>query len=207
MQNIMLLLKKTVFEKNRRNKRLCNTWVFQPRLYLKRLLSTLLLIKRLINKLLIGNRFLRKTAVIIFITTDKLSYQVIKPTLTGDMIDQEGEIALFMNTVSASHDNKAIEIALTQLFDRLSDPMTNQSLIIKRTIFKIEILPTAVQQQLLRLPTTQLSTNEVTLFVEAAIYKLFSLPATEVAFDYYHHQDDNQQLTVAICHKNDIDSW
>ncbi|OCG69994.1 hypothetical protein A9G43_08790 [Gilliamella sp. Occ3-1] len=76
-----------------------------------------------------------------------------------------------------------------------------------RTIFELNLDINLIQIQQLTLPDVKLNLNELILYVEANIYKLFQVPTKSVFFDFVYSTEHKKQITVMIVERHYIENW
>jgi Tfp pilus assembly protein PilN len=76
-----------------------------------------------------------------------------------------------------------------------------------RTEFELNLDINLTQMQQLALPDVKLKFNELSLYVEANIHKLFQLPAKSVFFDFAYATEQKKQITVVIAERHYIENW
>lgn len=132
---------------------------------------------------------INKCCVIINIESKILRYQ-IKSEKRSSTIESEAMIEY-------SYQNfNDIELFLSEL----------QKSIPRFAVFKLNFDEIYIQFQSLTLPDVKLKLNEIELYVEASIYKLFQLSAKNVYFDFFASEQP-KQIMVAICDHDYIDAW
>ena len=79
----------------------------------------------------------------------------------------------------------------------------------KYTKYEINLSDNYIQLTKLTMPDVKLQPNEITLYIEASIYKLFELSAKHVFFDFIFLTDKQKQkqIIVAICERNYVNGW
>lgn len=138
------------------------------------------------------NRFFaKKIDIVIQLSEDRLDYKTHCSNRDQELC---GEV-LFMQD---SSDDK-YDIALNQLIE-IVNPKTKKYL-----QFFIYIDSNLTKQALLTLPNSSLTVNEISLFANASIYKLFNLSPNEVLFDYSYSGED--KLSITICNRSYIQRW
>ncbi|WP_085246753.1 PilN domain-containing protein [Gilliamella mensalis] len=73
--------------------------------------------------------------------------------------------------------------------------------------FELNFDSSLIQVQQLTLPDVKLNVNELILYIEANIYKLFQLPAKSVFFDFVYSAEQTKQIKVIIIERHYIDNW
>jgi hypothetical protein len=79
----------------------------------------------------------------------------------------------------------------------------------KYTKYEINLSDNYIQLTKLTMPDVKLQPNEITLYIEASIYKLFELSAKHVFFDFIFLTDKQKQkqIIVAICERDYVNGW
>ncbi|OTQ32532.1 hypothetical protein B6D19_05320 [Gilliamella apicola] len=79
----------------------------------------------------------------------------------------------------------------------------------KYTKYEINLSDNYIQLTKLTMPDVKLQPNEITLYIEASIYKLFELSAKHVFFDFIFLTDKQKQkqVIVAICERDYVNGW
>lgn len=134
---------------------------------------------------------INKSCVVINIESKRLLYKIIKSDNQSSAIESEA-----MNEYSFQ-DLNDIELFIVEL----------QKNIPRNTVFELNIDSTYIQLQPLTIPEVKLKLNEIELFVEASIYKLFQLSTKKVYFDFISSSQQSKQIIVAIIERTYIDTW
>ncbi|MCX8700500.1 PilN domain-containing protein [Gilliamella sp. B2840] len=79
----------------------------------------------------------------------------------------------------------------------------------KYTKYEINLSDTYIQLTKLTRPDVKLQINEIALYIEASIYKLFGVSAKHVFYDFIFLADkqNQNQIMVAICERDYVNSW
>lgn len=134
---------------------------------------------------------INKSCVVINIESKRLRYKIIKSDNQSSATESEA-----INEYSFQ-DLNDIELFIIGL----------QKSIPRYTVFELNFDNTYIQLQPLTIPDVKLKLNEIELFVEASIYKLFQLSAKNVYFDFICSSQQSKQIIVAITERTYIDTW
>lgn len=79
----------------------------------------------------------------------------------------------------------------------------------KYTKYEINLSDNYIQLTKVMMPDVKLQPNEIALYIEASIYKLFELSAKNVFFDFNFLTDkqNQKQIMIAVCERDYINSW
>lgn len=133
-----------------------------------------------------------KECVIIYVQPTILRYKAVSSAKQITTLDTSDGLIAF------HYQNEAdIDLFLSDLQKKFAG----------RTEFQLNLDTNLIQTQQLVLPDIKLKLNELILYVEANIYKLFQLPAKNVFFDFVYPTKKNEYVTVMIAERNYIESW
>lgn len=141
--------------------------------------------------MLIKKHLINKCRVIIYIEPNLLRYVLLESVKQPFCIDNE-------TMIEYPYQNMAdIELFIVDLLKNVTGFK-----IIELNLDKIYI-----QSEWLTLPEeVKLNINEISLFIEASIYKLFQVSAKDIYFDFTYSHQQPKQIQVAICERQFIDT-
>ncbi|KFA59441.1 hypothetical protein A9G36_07650 [Gilliamella sp. Choc6-1] len=133
---------------------------------------------------------IKKCRVIIYIEPKFLRYKILHTKKKEALTDHNSMIEYHYQYFSE------IELLIKKLKKSVS----------QYAIFELHLDNTYIQMQQLPLPKIKIQLNEIALYVEASIYKLFQLSSKNVYFDF-SYSSNQKQINVAICERHFIDNW
>lgn len=136
-------------------------------------------------------KIINKYRVVMFVEPSIIRYKVInnRDRLTASLSEDLMEYP-YQNFVD-------IDLLLSALQEKLPTLAS----------FELNLHEDYIQSTKLELPQVKLNLNEILLYVEASIYKLFEMPASHAFFDFVYLAKSQKQLMVAICDRKYVNQW
>ncbi|MCO6538408.1 MAG: hypothetical protein J6567_10705 [Gilliamella sp.] len=133
-----------------------------------------------------------KSSVIIYVEPTILRYRI------ENSVKRNATTATSEDLIVFNYQNENdIDIFIDELLKKISE----------RAVFELNLDINLIQIQQLTLPDVKLNLNELSLYVEANIYKLFQVSAKSVFFDFVYSTEHTKQITVMIVERHYIENW
>ncbi|NUE97054.1 hypothetical protein GYW75_11785 [Gilliamella sp. ESL0232] len=133
-----------------------------------------------------------KSSVIIYVEPTILRYRI------ENSVKRNATTATSEDLIIFNYQNENdIDIFIDELLKKISE----------RAVFELNLDINLIQIQQLTLPDVKLNLNELSLYVEANIYKLFQVSAKSVFFDFVYSTEHTKQITVMIVERHYIENW
>ncbi|MCO6556162.1 MAG: hypothetical protein J6577_02865 [Gilliamella sp.] len=133
-----------------------------------------------------------KSSVIIYVEPTILRYRI------ENSVKRNATTATSEDLIVFNYQNENdIDIFIDELRKKISE----------RAVFELNLDINLIQIQQLTLPDVKLNLNELSLYVEANIYKLFQVSAKSVFFDFVYSTEHTKQITVMIVERHYIENW
>ncbi|MFQ1004948.1 PilN domain-containing protein [Gilliamella sp. CG22] len=134
--------------------------------------------------------FIRKCRIKIYIEPQWLRYQII----------------YLVNTQTAKQNETTVNYPYQNLSDVEQLILELKNRIPTQSVFELYLNENDFQTKQLKLPPLNLALGEQALYVEASIYQLFELTATNVCYDFIYSADKSY-LNVTICKRDYVNEW
>ncbi|KDN09508.1 PilN domain-containing protein [Gilliamella sp. Imp1-1] len=133
-----------------------------------------------------------KSSVIIYVESTILRYRI------ENSVKRNATTATSEDLIVFNYQNENdIDIFIDELRKKISEC----------AVFELNLDINLIQIQQLTLPDVKLNLNELSLYVEANIYKLFQVSAKSVFFDFVYSTEHTKQITVMIVERHYIENW
>lgn len=132
-----------------------------------------------------------KSRIVINIEPNILRHKIVKPKTHLNVSDHKGQGEYYYQSPDE----------IEQFVAKLQNQYPKQSK------YELNLSESYVQSQTLTLPDVKLSSNELALYIEASMYKLFGRSAKELFFDFVYFRRPKNSVQVTVCERSDVNYW